>query len=425
MKLEDILKDGTWTKSPGFVDLSEGSERPWYVYRHTCEVSGKCYIGYSCSPVARWRQHVQSSRNSDHKTKFSRALRKYGCVDWRHEILASLPDQTSASLAEESEISIHDSFERGYNSTRGGEDGVCRDPITEDQIAARICEFYELTGEWPTHKSGVVSGTNGMDTWSSYNTCLSRGCRGLPEGSSLADLKERLFGVQNKSNKPPLSEEKIEELARIHQKETGSWPTRYSGSVCGGADGDTWVGYNTCLVIGCRGLSGGSTLSSLLEKRCGVRSHLNKPDLTYDGIVLLARTHLRITGSRPTKRSGHVMFGDPEDTWSGYDQSLRRGLRGLPGGTSLANLIENELGLINHIGKPNLTHDKITELATAHFESTGRWPNTRSGSVNLGHPGDTWNGYCCALRFGARGLPGGSSLSKLLKPLKLVNPTQT
>ncbi len=81
MKLEDILKDGTWTKSPGFVDLSEGSERPWYVYRHTCKVNGKCYVGISENPIKRWDTHIYSARSRkspEYDVKFKRAIRKHG-----------------------------------------------------------------------------------------------------------------------------------------------------------------------------------------------------------------------------------------------------------------------------------------------------------------------------------------------------------
>ena len=44
---------------------------------------------------------------------------------------------------------------------------------------------------------------------------------------------------------------------------------------------------------------------------------------------------------------------------------------------------------------------------------TGRWPNARSGPIPEA-PGETWNAINAALSLGKRGLPGGSSVRRLL-----------
>jgi hypothetical protein len=51
--------------------------------------------------------------------------------------------------------------------------------------------------------------------------------------------------------------------------------------------------------------------------------------------------------------------------------------------------------------------------ADSHRERTGRWPRVRSGPIRDA-PGETWSGVETALEKGNRGLPGGSSLVKLL-----------
>src|SRR5262249_45819503 len=43
----------------------------------------------------------------------------------------------------------------------------------------------------------------------------------------------------------------------------------------------------------------------------------------------------------------------------------------------------------------------------------GRWPSCGSGPV-AGAAGETWKGLDLALRFGHRGLPGGTTLARLL-----------
>jgi hypothetical protein len=63
--------------------------------------------------------------------------------------------------------------------------------------------------------------------------------------------------------------------------------------------------------------------------------------------------------------------------------------------------------------KPPLTVDYVLDLADRHCERTGRWPGVTSGPVE-GDPGETWGAIDRALRRGGRGLPAGSSLSRLL-----------
>jgi hypothetical protein len=60
-----------------------------------------------------------------------------------------------------------------------------------------------------------------------------------------------------------------------------------------------------------------------------------------------------------------------------------------------------------------LTVATVLEWADAHHKRTGRWPHVRSGPV-AGAPGQTWGAVNRALARGSRGLPGGSSLARLL-----------
>ncbi|HWL95256.1 MAG TPA: hypothetical protein VNT79_17180 [Phycisphaerae bacterium] len=55
----------------------------------------------------------------------------------------------------------------------------------------------------------------------------------------------------------------------------------------------------------------------------------------------------------------------------------------------------------------------ILKWADAHFKRTGRWPTTRSGIVPES-PRENWPTLDHDLRVGARGLPGGDSLARML-----------
>jgi hypothetical protein len=56
---------------------------------------------------------------------------------------------------------------------------------------------------------------------------------------------------------------------------------------------------------------------------------------------------------------------------------------------------------------------QIITWALKHRERTGKLPQYKSGPVQDA-PGETWDSVDSALRYGKRGLVGGSSLAKLL-----------
>jgi hypothetical protein len=138
----------------------------------------------------------------------------------------------------------------------------------------------------------------------------------------------------------------------------------------------------------------------------------DRPALTVALILAWADAHRARTGRWPSEQSGPVE-GAPGETWLNVHQALQRGLRGLPGGDSLARLLARERGKRHPAELPPLTEGRIVAWARAHRKAAGRWPTAESGPV-AGVPGETWQGLDGALRGGSRGLPGGSTLARLL-----------
>ena len=104
------------------------------------------------------------------------------------------------------------------------------------------------------------------------------------------------------------------------------------------APGETWLGIDTALRDGLRGLRGGSSLAQLLAKRRNVRNKAAAPRLTVETILAWADAYHQRRGTWPGQRSGPIAeaFGE---TWSGVHCALYEGLRGLPGGDSLHQLL--------------------------------------------------------------------------------------
>ncbi len=68
----------------------------------------------------------------------------------------------------------------------------------------------------------------------------------------------------------------------------------------------------------------------------------SKPTLTESMIIDAVKRYNASHGTNPNARSGDATpeFGHTE-TWTGVDKALRDGNRGLPGGSSLRQVIEN------------------------------------------------------------------------------------
>ena len=162
----------------------------------------------------------------------------------------------------------------------------------------------------------------------------------MPGGSSLARLLAQRRGQRNIQQLPRLTEGQILAWADAHRKRTGAWPFSSSGPVAGAA-GESWSAIGAALQYGRRGLPGGSSLTRLLAQRRGVRPASHLPPLTLRQIRAWARDHRRRTGAWPTAASGPIPDA-PGETWHKVHSALFEGYRGLPGGRTLAALLNGD-----------------------------------------------------------------------------------
>jgi len=274
------------------------------------------------------------------------------------------------------------------------------------------------TGEWPKQNSGVVRDTLG-ETWGAVDMALKVGLRGLKGGHSLVRLLHEERGVYSTAYAPPLTEKQILAWADAHFRRTGEWPSCMQGAI-DDAPGESWRSVDAALRLGHRGLKPGPSLPKLLEERRGVRNRNQLPKFTLKGILKWADAHYRRTGHYPHCTDGSIEDA-PEERWDNVDALLRLGGRGLPGGSSLPQLLQRQRGVINHWDQRPLTEEQILRWADAYRRRTGCWPLTHSPRVP-GGPALAWVTINNALREGLRGLPGGTSLADLLARRRGVPP---
>ncbi|MGO8749938.1 MAG: hypothetical protein ACLQNE_28670 [Thermoguttaceae bacterium] len=285
-----------------------------------------------------------------------------------------------------------------------------RRPLKISEILSWAWSYREWTGKWPTKDSGPAGGKL-WESWQNVDRALREGTRGLPGGSSLAQLLAENFGVRNRTSLSPLTIEKILEWADAHHERSGNWPGRRSG-IIPDSDGETWSSVDAALMAAGRGLPSGWTLPKLLAQYRGVRNIQALPSFTEEQILTWADAHRQRTGAWPARKSGPIAEATDEK-WSAVNQALQDGLRGLPGGSSLALLLAEKRGVRNPWTRPTLTIAQVLAWADAFHERTGRWPDVRSGPIPEA-PGETWLAINCALARGRRGLARGLSLTKVI-----------
>ena len=103
------------------------------VYMHTCNVTGKRYIGITCQEP--WERRFNGD-GSGYKncTHFWRAINKYGWNNFIHEVLDTCETEEEANDLEKHYIALYktnnDKF--GYNVKEGGEHQTYPDEIREN-----------------------------------------------------------------------------------------------------------------------------------------------------------------------------------------------------------------------------------------------------------------------------------------------------
>ena len=219
-----------------------------------------------------------------------------------------------------------------------------RGRLTIAQILRWADAHHRRTGQWPRGSDTASPDGSATGSWCIVNYALRHGRRGLPGGSSLAQLLAAERGTRYDRARGRLSIKQILAWADGDRQRTGRWPTMRSGGVADDVD-ETWWRINRALRHGFRGLVGGTSLSQLLFAKRGKKpgEQSKKGPLSIGQILAWADEHRKRTGRWPSSISGRVAAG-VDETWGAIDMALQHGHRGLPAGGSLARLLAQRRG---------------------------------------------------------------------------------
>ena len=99
-----------------------GLVRMAYLYKITNTENNKCYVGWTGRTVSdRWQRHKNDALKNKDNRKFYNAIRKYGTECWQVETLLEVFSVEEAKSKEIELIEKFDSYQQGYNATKGGD----------------------------------------------------------------------------------------------------------------------------------------------------------------------------------------------------------------------------------------------------------------------------------------------------------------
>ncbi len=221
-----------------------------------------------------------------------------------------------------------------------------------------------------------------------------------PDPSIKVDIHD--YERNRKTPRMVLNEDIILNHILVHLKQHQHWPLGGWQGTIEGLPGEKWQTWNSALIGGTRGLSGGSSIWKLIK----------------NFIVHEAQNYKEVHGFLPGKNAGELI-GRPDVTWDLVDKATSYSHKGD------LHTLYTEGGLIKkRRGKKiigELSPEIIMHHAVEHLKETWHWPDEYNLTPipglwsDYGHRnGEYWNVWDMRLWQGGRGLPGGSALYRTI-----------
>jgi len=159
--------------------------RKTVLYRITNTATGKCYIGQTKQGLKqRKAEHLCRLNLGERDHKLYQSMRKHGVEKFKFEVICSALDEKYLDELEVLLIEQHNSFNRGYNSTVGG------NSVSEETRQKIRSKLLGRTVTW-AHKAQETRKNSGKK----YGCCFEAL---LPTGERVTGQGVRKFCDENK-----------------------------------------------------------------------------------------------------------------------------------------------------------------------------------------------------------------------------------
>lgn len=176
-----------------------------YIYKLTCIITGKVYIGKTIDINRRMMQHSKVTPKYSHH--LANAIKKYGIDNFKEEIIFEMEAEDRATLntalsnAEKSYIEQYDSYRSGYNSTIGGEgtSGFHWLESSKKKLSESLKKFFE-SAKGKAQIEHTISCIKGREVSKETREKIGRGNKGKVVSEEVR-AKIRNYQLSNASSK--------------------------------------------------------------------------------------------------------------------------------------------------------------------------------------------------------------------------------
>jgi group I intron endonuclease len=189
-----------------------------YLYRITCLVNHKIYVGQSVDPTSRWRAHRRDA--ADPKVPIQFAIKKHGAHNFEFEVIASCKNQDDANELETFLVAQYDSYVangKGYNATHGGFNA----PKSE--------QWLQAMRDWHASLSPEERFKISQKQSISYTKYIEE--NGHPAlGTKRTDEQRANMSIAQKAVENRFSEEALQKMSEVHMGHKDSEETKQKKS---------------------------------------------------------------------------------------------------------------------------------------------------------------------------------------------------
>lgn len=162
-----------------------------YIYKIINDINNKIYVGQTKRTLEkRWQEHIRYAQEKDSRTKFYKAIQEIGVEHFKIISIEEIFGIEERNNREKYWIQYYDSFNNGYNSTRGGGcfewNGASKKEVCDKIIELRLegASYTEIT-------EAVHCGRQLISNVLKSANLVGKNCRSIRKNEAILEMLEQ------------------------------------------------------------------------------------------------------------------------------------------------------------------------------------------------------------------------------------------